>query len=123
MTLAKVIESFDREYRNTIPRLLKTEWLASVDRTVFEDVITTHVTEGGLPPFEPDGYTDATELLIPDSHAAVYLRFLAMKTDLYHGDVGRYNNDSLMFFSAYDEFKKHYNRTHLPLKAVTCFNA
>ena len=124
MTIAKVIEKFDREYRNNVPKMLKTDWLASLDRTVFEDILTTHQGSmgGSLPNFEPDSYSDYTTLLIPDSRTEVYLRFLAMKTDLYHGDITRYNNDSLLFFTAYDDFEKAYNRDHLPLKRVTTFN-
>ena len=124
MTIAKAIEAFDREYRNTIPKMLKTYWLTTLDRTVFEDIIATHAPSASdtQPSFLPDDYTDTTVLLIPDSHANVYLRFLSMKADLYHSDVARDNNDSILFFTAYDEYEKHYNRTNMPLKRVKSFN-
>ena len=123
MTLKNAIEKFDREYRNSVPADLKREWIAFLDASVYNEIFLTHEDDpyGGYTDYSEDT-PEETVLLVPDPYSRLYLSYLAMKTDLYLGDVSRYNNDRAVFTSAYGDFEKYYNRTHLPLKLTDSFN-
>ena len=47
---------------------------------------------------------------------AQYKKRLAkiQQNDYYNGEMDKYNNAMAMFYAAYDGFKNHYNRTHMP---------
>lgn len=124
MTLKKALEKFDREYRNSVPADLKKEWLSFLDSAIYNDVFLTHQDN----PYKSfTGYTDSvpdsTELLVPDPYSRLYTAYLAMKTDLYLGDITRYNNDLVIYSAAYGDFEKYYNKNHLPIKLTSYFNA
>ena len=36
------------------------------------------------------------------------------KIDYYNGEYDKYNNAMEMFYTAYEGFQRHYNRTHMP---------
>ena len=124
MTLKQAIQKFDEEYKNTLPEELKIEWINLLDSTVYNDIILTHQNKDTV---SFSGYSTTTPhqtvLLIPDPFSDIYIRFLAMKTDLYYSDISKFNNSVILYNSAYIKYQNYYNRKHLPIKNVEYFNA
>jgi CobQ-like glutamine amidotransferase family enzyme len=64
------------------------------------------------------GYDDRTdlqtELLIPAPYDKAYLLWMEAQIHYYNGEYDKYNNATDMFYEAYNGFKNHYNRTHMP---------
>ncbi|MBE6642236.1 MAG: hypothetical protein IJN17_07505 [Clostridia bacterium] len=123
MTILNAIEKFDAYRPNTIPLETKLDWLDTLEANLFLEVIYTHENPDGLSYSHILPDTDLnTELLVSPPFSDIYLHFLAMRYDLYFGDLARYNNDLLLYSSAFSDYAKHINKTHLPNKTTTCFN-
>lgn len=124
MTLREAISKFDRESKNNIPDDIKIEWISLLDSSVYNDIILTHEIKT---PISFNGYTtqtnDNTVLLIPEPFSDIYLRFLTIKKDLYLSDISRYNNDVVLYSTAYRDFENYYNRNNMPIKKTYYFNA
>ena len=124
MTLREAISKFDRESKNNIPDDIKIEWISLLDSTIYNDIILTHEINT---PISFNGYTtdtdDNTVLLIPEPFSDIYLRFLTIKKDLYLSDISRYNNDVVLYSTAYRDFENYYNRNNMPIKKTYYFNA
>ncbi len=124
MTLKDAIVKFDTEYFNTIPDEIKIDWLSTLDSVIHQQIISTHQNPS---PVSFDGYSEETPedtlLLVPEPFSDIYIRFLAMKKDLYLNDLSRYNNDLVMYSTAFIEYKNFYNKNNMPLKKTSFFNA
>ena len=124
MTLREAISKFDRESKNNIPDEIKIDWISLLDSAIYTDIILTHEINT---PVSFNGYTTQTEdntvLLVPEPFSDIYLRFLTIKKDLYLSDISRYNNDVVLYTTAYRDFENHYNRNNMPIKKTYYFNA
>ena len=122
MTLTAILSSFDSYRPNTLPEGLKLHWINTLEATIFNDVISQRLKDGGVfTPFTPaDG---DRELSIPHPYTDVYLHYLALQTDLYYGDVARYNNDLMLYTSAFSGYAKRVNKLAPPIKTTAYFNA
>jgi hypothetical protein len=58
-------------------------------------------------------------LIAPSPYDRLYTAYLKMKIDEENGETARYNNSATMFNSYLLEYKKHYNKTHMPLQKNT----
>lgn len=116
MTIAEVISKVDALKPNTYTTEDKIGWLSNLDARVKSQVIDAH--EHGDHIFFY-GYTDATdletELLVGAPYNEMYLRWLEAMIDYHNSDDDRYNNAITLFNNAYEGYKKHYTRTHMPL--------
>lgn len=116
MTIFEAISKINEIKPNAYPQGLKIWWLHTLDSMVKSKIIDTHEDDNAV---KFDGYTEdtdlATQLLIPAPYDEVYLFWLESKIDYANGETGRYNNSVSMFNTAYAEFDRYYNRTHMPL--------
>ena len=116
MTIMEAINRIDAIKPNSYPQGEKIRWLNTLDGMVKSKVIDTHE---GAESVEFEGYTEdtnlGTKLLIPAPYDEVYHFWLEAKIDYSNGEYGRYNNTMEMFNTAYAEFERYYNRTHMPL--------
>ena len=114
MKIIEAINRIDSLKHNTYTQSEKVIWLSEVEWDVVKNVIETH--EGEKPTFT--GYDDSTdlqtELLIPAPYDKAYLLWMEAQIHYYNGEYEKYNNAIDMFYEAYEGFKKHYNRTHMP---------
>ena len=124
MTIKEAVTRFDTECKNNTPTHLKLIWLSYIDSLIHKEIILTHENPF---PVSFDGYdTDTPEdtvLLANEPYSELYIRYLIMKNDLYLFDISRYNNDAVLFSSAYRDFENAYNKTHKALKLTAFFNA
>ena len=115
MKIKEAILRVDALVFNTCTAEEKVRWLSKLDALIYRNVLQTHAGE----PAEFSGYsTDTdpqTQLLVPAPYDTVYLRWLEAQIYYETGEFTRYNNAITLFNNAYEGYKKHYTRTHMPL--------
>ena len=115
MRIIDAIERVDALKHNAYSESDKVEWLSRVDWMIKRHIIDTH--EGGED-VEFSGYnykTDIeTELLVPEPHDDLYLKWIEAQIDYANGEYDKYNNSIESFRAVYDSYAKYYNRTHMP---------
>lgn len=115
MTIMEAINRIDAIKPNTYDQSEKIRWLSTLDGIIKTKIIDTH--EGGSVG-DFNGYADTinltTQLLVPAPYDDIYLYWLESKIDYWNGETGKYNNSIEMYNTAYSEFERDYNRTHMP---------
>lgn len=93
-------------------------WLNEIEGQVVEDVVNK--AEGYAVKFRPLSYDlDAEkELTIPDRFQDVYINYVLSKLDFHNQETERYNNDVVMFNSAFDAYAAWFRRTHMPKRGA-----
>ena len=119
MTIAEVIAKVDALKPNTYTMEDKVDWLSTLDSRVKAKIFDAHVSRDPFFFFEGyDSSTDPeTELLVHAPYDEMYLRWLEAQIDYHNGEYDRYNNSIMLFNNAYEDFKKHYTRTHMPISS------
>ena len=116
MTIAEVISKVDALKPNTYKQKDKIGWLSDLDARVKTQIIDAHERRDPVYFYGYDEETDLdTELLVPKPYDEMYLRWLEAMIDYHNSDDDRYNNAIILFNNAYEGFKKHYTRTHMPI--------
>lgn len=114
MTIIEAINGIDALKPNQYTQEQKIEWLSKIDGLIKEQVIDTH--EGGVYIGSID-YSIVpinTKLLIPAPYDEIYLHYLTMKIDYAMGEYQKYNNSAQVYNTALQEYKRWYNREHMP---------
>ena len=116
MTIAEVISKVDELKPNTYSPEDKVEWLSTLDARVKSQIIDTHKCHEPVFFYGYEGLGDQEiELLVPAPFDEMYLRWLEAMIDYHNSDDDRYNNAIILFNNAYEGYKKHYTRTHMPI--------
>ncbi len=117
MTIKECIDSVDNVKPNQYGIEEKVKWLSFLDGIIINDVIKTH--EGYRNEYEEfEGYSPdelGTKLVIESPYDNVYLAYLKMKIDEENGETARYNSSATMYNAYLMAYKKHYNKTHMPI--------
>lgn len=117
MTIKECIDAVDNLKPNQYTLRDKVQWLSFVDETIINDVLKTHEGYDG----RYDTFTGYTEedldvsLIVQSPYDRLYTAFLVMKIDHENGEIARYNNSASLYNAHLMEFKKYYNKTHMPL--------
>ena len=115
MKIIEAIDMIDTLNHNTYTQTDKVQWLSRVDWMVKKHIIDTHE---GAEEVSFSGYDENTdpqkELLVPAPHDELYLRWLEAQIHYHNGEYGKYNNAVEMFNTSYEDYRKYYNRTHMP---------
>jgi hypothetical protein len=113
MTIIEAINGIDSLKPNTYTTEQKIEWLKRLDGLIKEQVIDTH--EGGHDIEIGENYNESdTLLIVPAPYDELYIQYLAMKIDFANNEYRKYNNSASMYNQSLLEFKKWYNREHMP---------
>ena len=116
MTIAEAISKVDALKPNKYTPEDKVGWLSTLDAKVKSKIIDAHVHNEPFFFYGYDSISDMeTELLAPAPYDEMYLRWLEAMIDYHNSDDDRYNNAIILFNNAYEDYKKHYTRTHMPL--------
>jgi hypothetical protein len=117
MTIKECIDIVDNSKPNTHSIEEKVMWLSFIDEIIINDVLKTHEGyDGRYDTFE--GYSpDKTSvaLIVQSPYDRLYPAYIKMKIDGENGETARYNNSAALFNSYMMEFRKYYNKTHMPL--------
>lgn len=89
-------------------------WLNEIEGQAIEDVVNQ--AEGYNVEFVPLSYDQDAEkeLTVPDRFQDVYTNYLFSKIDFHNQETERYNNDVVMFNSAFDAYAAWFRRKHMP---------
>ena len=122
MTIAEVISKVDALKPNTYTTEDKVAWLSTLDTRVKRQIIDAHERNDPIYFYGYDSLLDqVTELLVPAPYDEMYLRWLEAQIDYHNGEDDRYNNAIILFNNAYEGYKKHYTRTHMPISRGSRF--
>ena len=117
MTIKDCIDMVDNLKPNQYTIKEKVMWLSFIEGIIINDVLKTHEGyDGRYDLFE--GYSEdklSVTLIVQSPYDRLYTAYLKMKIDEENGEVARYNNSMVMFNSYMSEYRKHYNKTHVPL--------
>lgn len=117
MTIKECIDIVDNLKPNQYSIEDKVEWLSFLDQTIVNDVLKTH--EGYHGEYEEFyGYSPdrlSVHLIVAPPYDRLYTAYLKMKIDEENGETARYNNSATMYNSYMMEYKRWYNKHHMPI--------
>ena len=120
MTIKDCIDIVDNNKPNTYTIKEKVMWLSFIEGIIIDEVLKTHEGyDGRYDDFE--GYSEeklSVTLIVPSPYDRLYTQYLKMKIDEENGETARYNNSAALYNSYITEYKKHYNKTHMPLNTA-----
>ena len=108
-TINKVIERVDAVKPNAYGEEEKTAWISTLDGMVQRLVMQKDEAVAYRYPDDMD-----KELLIPFPFEDAYLFYLMAQIDFHNREYDNYNNSTMMFNSAFEDFKKAYIRENMP---------
>ena len=112
MTVQAAILRADELRPNTFSDDIKYLWLSELDGRIKTDVFDTHA---GYENVEAPDYNlgnRTKELLAPEPYSDIYVYWLFMKMDLMNGEFDLFNNDAMLYNTAWLAFANFVNRTH-----------
>ena len=117
MTIKDCIDIVDNIKPNQYTIKDKVMWLSFLEEIIINDVLKTHEGyEGRYDDFE--GYSEdrlTVPLIVPSPYDRLYTEYLKMMIDKENGEIARYNNSMVSYNTYMMEYRKHYNKTHMPL--------
>lgn len=119
MTIKDCIDIVDNIKPNQYTMKDKVMWLSFVEEIIINDVLKTHEGyDGRYDNFE--GYSEdklSVSLIVPSPYDRLYTEYLKMMIDKENGETARYNNSMVSYNTYMMEYRKYYNKTHMPLDA------
>lgn len=117
MTIKECIDIVDNIKPNQYTVADKINWLTFVDMTIINDVLKTHEGYDGrydlFEGYSPDKLT--ASLVVPTPYDRLYTAYLSMQIDRLNGETAKYNNSASLYNTYLLEYKRYYNKTHMPL--------
>ena len=117
MTIKECIDIVDNSKPNQYSLKEKVMWLSFLDEIIINDVLKTHEGyDGKYDDFE--GYSEdklSVQLIVESPYDRLYTAYLKMKIDGENGETARYNNSAALYNTYLMEYRKFYNKTHMPL--------
>ncbi len=117
MTIKECIDIVDNLRPNQYTIKDKVMWLTFIEEIIINDVLKTHEGYDGRYDLF-DGYSEdklTITLIVPSPYDRLYTAYLQMKIDLENGETARYNNSAALYNAYMTEYRKYYNKTHMPL--------
>lgn len=114
MTLAKVIECFDSERKNSLSYRQKLNWLSQLDMKISSELLEPRGGEKLVRYSETT--SPETEACAPEEYCEIYGLFLNMKLDYLNGEIARFNNSAALFNATYSDMCSFINRQKAVLK-------
>lgn len=110
-SINKVLDRVNRARPNACDAAVKAEWLIELDNRLYAE-LQKHI--GVEPPkaFPEDGDKLMT---VPEGYDNLYDLYLYAMLDLLERDTTSYQNNMAVYNQALDEWRKQYNRTHMPV--------
>ena len=125
MTIKECIDIVDNLKPNQYTIKEKVMWLSFIEAIIINEVLKTHEGyDGRYDMFE--GYSEdkiSQALIVSAPYDRLYTEYLKMKIDEENGEVARYNNSAAMYNTYMSEYKKHYNKTHMPIDVTKTLKA
>ena len=120
MTIKDCIDIVDNLKPNQYTIKDKVLWLSFIEETIINDVLKSHEGYDG----RYDTFTGYSEdkisviLIVPTPYDRLYTEYLKMMIDKENGEITRYNNSAALFNTYMSEYRKYYNKTHMPINVL-----
>lgn len=112
MRIAEAIR-FARKRRDTeLPNEILVQWLSALDGEIWQEIVRHYPDAGTMPVYNDETDLEGTSLMIDAPWDDLYVDYLAMRIDLDHGEIERYNNCADMFNQRLQSWANWYNRNH-----------
>ena len=112
MTIEQAIRLADEQRPNALMGATKIRWLTELEGRIVNEV---YRNRREFEHIKFSGYTQdtdvTTQLIVPDPYSDIYVYWLFMKTDYANNETDRFNNDAVMYNTAYLAYVNHINRT------------
>ena len=117
MTIKECIDIVDSIKPNQYSVIDKVRWLSFIDKLIINDVLKTHDGYDGRYDNFTEYSTDklSVQLIADSPYDRLYIAFIKMQIDGENGEMSRYNNSANIFNTYMTEYRKYYNKTHMPL--------
>lgn len=117
MTIKECIDIVDNLKPNQYTIKEKVMWLSFIEAIIINEVLKTHEGyDGRYDMFEEYSEDKLTvKLIVTAPYDRLYTAYLKMKIDEANGETARYNNSAALYNSYMTEYKKYYNKTHMPI--------
>ena len=115
MKIIEAMQKVDALKPNNYSQEDKIKWLSTLEGIIKREIIDTHEGGNEVKFSEYDMSSLETELIIPAPYDDIYIRWLEAQIDYNNSEIGKYNNSMAMFNSAYGNYERYYNRTHMPI--------
>lgn len=117
MKIIEAINRLDALKFNTFTQDDKVQWLSRLDSMVKKQIIDAHE---GAEVVSFSGYTadtpTNTDLLVPAPWDEIYLLWMEAQIDYNNHEYDSYNNATIRFNTAFEDYQKYYNSTHKPVQ-------
>ena len=119
MTVGELIETIIRLRGRQYGEDIMMGWLNEIEGQVIEEIVNR--AQGYNVTFKPLSYDlDAEkELTIPTLFQDVYIHYMLSKIDYHNQETERYNNDVVMYNSAYDAYAAWFRRENRPKRGAS----
>ena len=123
MTIEQAIKLADEQRPTALMGPTKIRWLTELEGRIINELLKnrkeySHLTFQGY----AEDLPVTTELIIPDPYSDIYVYWLFMKTDYTNNETDRFNNDAVMYNTAYLAYVNHIMRTTTPVKETKLKN-
>lgn len=118
MTIREAIDRVDGIQANQYSNEDKVLWLSMLDSRIYTDIILDHHKRFCEAPkhFTPYTTDNMDKALLADfPYDELYIAYLEMKIDEANKETARYNNSAILFNNYYENYEKHYHKTHMPI--------
>lgn len=122
MTIATAMDRIQRIKPNHYTPRDMVEWLDQLEGRVWREIVLAHRREPGtaFSGYDQDTSPD-TELLVKPPYDEIYIHWLACMIDQGNMELGKYENDRILFNNVWNDYSNWYTRTHVPIGAVEEF--
>ena len=119
MTVGELIETIIRLRGQQYGEDIMMGWLNEIEGQVIDEIVNR--AEGYDVEFKPlSYYSDAEKrLTIPERFQDVYINYMLSKIDYHNQETERYNNDVIMYNSAYDAYAAWFRRENRPKRGAS----
>lgn len=121
MTIKECIDIVDNNKPNQYTIKEKVMWLTFLEQIIINEVLKTHEGyDGRYDNFE--GYSEdklSVTMIVPSPYDKLYTEYIKMMIDKENGEIARYNNSMTVYNTYMLEYRKYYNKTHLPLSVLS----
>ena len=114
MKVIEAIQQVDALKPNNYSQEDKIKWLSTLDGIIKIEIIDTHEgsSVGAFNGYDMSSLE--TKLIVPAPYDDIYIKWLEAQIDYNNSEIGKYNNSMVMYNSAYSNYERYYNRTHMP---------
>lgn len=105
MTIDQIIDRCQSSRPDAVSDTDKAKWLTDLDEMIRREVIGAHELN--------EGETIPRPLAVEPPYDKLYDLYIFAMVDFTNREIQNYNNSIMLFNQAFEDWKRHYHRTHV----------